>query len=56
VNRAPALSAVVPVLKGVGVSDIGSRGETLKQSVVSVLAIGVEHGELVGEVWFVVQQ
>ena len=42
VNRAPVLSAVAPVLKGVDVGGMGSGGQTLKQGVVAILAVGVE--------------
>jgi hypothetical protein len=56
VNRAPALVAVAPVLKGVDVGDMGSRGQILEQGVVAILAVGVEHGELVSRVGFTAQQ
>jgi len=56
VNGAPALVAVVPVLEGVDVGDMGSRGQTLEQGVIAVLAVGVEWGKLVGEVGFTAQQ
>jgi hypothetical protein len=56
VNGAPALVAVAPVLERVDVGDIGSRGQTLEQGVVAVLAVGVEWGKLVGGVGFTAQQ
>jgi hypothetical protein len=56
VNRAPALIAVAPVLEGVDVGDMGLRGQTLEQGVIAILAVGVECGELVGGVGFIVQQ
>jgi hypothetical protein len=54
VNRSPALIAVVPVFKGVDVGDMGSRGQTLEESVIAILAVGVECGKLVGGIGFTV--
>ena len=55
VNRAPVLSAVVPVFEGVDVGDMGSRGQALKVHVIVILAVGVERGVLVGRVGFTAQ-
>jgi hypothetical protein len=52
----PALIAVALVLKGVDVGDMGSRGQTLEQGVIAVLAVGVKRGKLVGGVGFTAQQ
>ena len=56
VNRAPALSAVAPVFKGVDMGDVGSRGQALEVHVIVVLAVGAERGVLVGRVRFTAQQ
>jgi hypothetical protein len=56
VNRAPALGAVAPVFEGVDVGDVGSRGQLFEVHVVSILLVGAERGELVGGIWFTVQQ
>jgi hypothetical protein len=56
VSRALALMAEMPVFKGVDVGDVRLRGQTLEQGVVAILAVGVEHGKLVGGVGFTVQQ
>jgi hypothetical protein len=56
VNRTPALCAVVPVFEGVDVGDMGSRGQVLEEGVIAILAVGVEHGVLVGRVGFTAQQ
>ena len=56
VNRTLALSAIAPVFEGVDVGDMGSRGQTLKQGVVAILAVGTERGELVDRVGFTAQQ
>jgi hypothetical protein len=56
VNRAPALSAVAPVFKGVDVGDVGSRGQAFEEGVITILLVGVEHGEFVGGVGFTAQQ
>jgi hypothetical protein len=56
VNRAPALGAVAPVFEGVGVGDMGSRRQALEVHVIVILAVGVEHGVLVGRVGFTAQQ
>jgi len=42
VNRAPVLIAVVLVFKRVDVGDMWSRGETLEQGVVPILAVQAE--------------
>ena len=55
-NRAPALGAVVPVFEGVDVGDVGLRGQALEEGVIAILAVGAEHGVLVGRVGFTVQQ
>jgi hypothetical protein len=56
VNRAPALGTLAPVLEGVDVGDMGSRGQTLEEGVVTILAVGVKWGKLVGRIGFTVQQ
>jgi hypothetical protein len=48
--------AEAPVLKGVDVGDVGSRGQTLEQGVIAILAVWAERGELVGGVGFTAQQ
>jgi len=55
VNRTPVLSAVAPVLEGVDVGNVGSRGQVLEVHVI-VITVGVERGVLVGRVGFTVQQ
>jgi hypothetical protein len=56
VNRASALGAVVPVLKGVDVGDVGLRGQILEVGVITILVVGVECGKLVGGIGFTAQQ
>ena len=56
VNRTPALGAVMPVFKGVDVGDMGSRGQVLEEGVITIHAVGAEHGKLVGGVGFTMQQ
>jgi hypothetical protein len=56
VNGAPALVAVAPMLKGVDVGDMGLRGQTLEEGIIIILAVGAEHGKLVGGIGFTVQQ
>jgi hypothetical protein len=56
VNRAPALIAVAPVFEGVDMGDVWSRGKTLEQGVIPILAVRAEHGKLVGGIGFAVQQ
>jgi hypothetical protein len=56
VNRAPALGAVVLVLEGVDVSDVGSRGQAPEVHVIVIPAVGAERGILVGRVGFTAQQ
>jgi hypothetical protein len=56
VNRTPALGAVMPVFKGVDVGDMGSRGQVLEEGVITIHAVGAEHGKLVGGVGFTAQQ
>jgi hypothetical protein len=55
-NRAPALSAIAPVFKGVDVGNVGSRGQLLEVHVVAILTVGAERGVLVGRVGFTAQQ
>ena len=50
------LGAIAPVFEGVGVGDMGSRGQVLEVRVVAILAVGAERGELVGRVGFTAQQ
>jgi hypothetical protein len=50
------LVAVVLMLEGVDVGDMGLRGQTLEQGVVAILVVGAEHGKLVGGVGFTAQQ
>jgi len=56
VSRAPVLVAEALVLKGVDVGDVWLRGQTLKQGVVPILVIRVEHCKLVGGIGFTAQQ
>jgi hypothetical protein len=44
------------MFEGVDVGDVGSRGQALEEGVIAILAVGVEHGELVGGVGFTAQQ
>jgi len=56
VNRTPALGAVAPVFEGVDMGDVGLRRQALEVHVIVVLAVGAEHGVLVGRVGFTAQQ
>jgi hypothetical protein len=56
VNRTPVLGAVVPMFEGVDMGDVGSRGQALEVHVIAILAVGAEHGVLVGRVGFTAQQ
>jgi hypothetical protein len=56
VNRASALITVVPIFERVDVGDMWLRGQAFEQSVIPILAVGAEHGELVGRIGFAVQQ
>ena len=55
-NRTPALGAVAPMFKGVDMGDVGSRGQLFEVHVVGILAVGAEHGVLVGRVGLTAQQ
>jgi hypothetical protein len=50
------LSAVAPVLEGVDVGDVWSRGQAPKVHIVVILAVGAERGVLVGRIGFTAQQ
>jgi hypothetical protein len=39
-----------------GVGDVGSRGQTLEEGVVTIPAVGAECGKLVGGIGFTAQQ
>jgi hypothetical protein len=56
VNRTPALGAVAPVFEGVDMGDVGLRGQAPEVHVIVILAVGAEHGELVGGIGFTAQQ
>jgi len=54
VSRTPALVAEAPVFEGMDVGDVRSRGQTIEQGVIAILAVGAECGKLVGGVGFTV--
>jgi hypothetical protein len=46
--------AEAPVFEGMDVGDVRSRGQTIEQGVIAILAVGAECGKLVGGVGFTV--